>query len=81
MKEILLTQGQVALVDDIDHINHDTLNNQKSNLRIVTRSQNNMNRKPNVNGTSKYRTSLGVKSVKMGCSNQIPRNGVIFRTF
>jgi hypothetical protein len=28
----------------VDHINHDTLDNRKINLRIVTRSQNNMNK-------------------------------------
>jgi hypothetical protein len=40
---------------EIDHIDHNGLNNQRSNLRIVTHSQNGMNRKSF--GKSKY---LGV---------------------
>lgn len=35
-----------------DHINHDTLDNRRSNLRIVTTSQNNMNKKKQSNNTS-----------------------------
>ncbi len=41
----------------IDHIDHDTLNNQRHNLRIATHSQNMANRRPNRNAASKY---LGV---------------------
>ena len=39
----------------VDHINHDTLNNCKDNLRIVTRSQNMMNQTPQKNTSSKFK--------------------------
>lgn len=38
----------------IDHINHDTLDNRKENLRIVTPSQNAMNHKLHKHNTSGY---------------------------
>src|ERR1035437_2277071 len=38
----------------VDHKNHDTLNNQRFNLRNCTPSQNMMNRTINVNNTSGY---------------------------
>ena len=41
----------------VDHRDRDSLNNQKSNLRIATNGQNGANRRAKKNGTSKY---LGV---------------------
>lgn len=38
----------------VDHINHDSLDNRKSNLRIVTVSQNNMNKDVRTDNTSGY---------------------------
>jgi hypothetical protein len=37
---------------DVDHISHNTLDNRKQNLRIVTRSQNAMNQIKRINNTS-----------------------------
>ena len=37
---------------EVDHVNHDTLDNRKGNLRICTRSQNRMNREKQSNNTS-----------------------------
>jgi len=39
----------------VDHINHNTLDNRIENLRMCTNSQNHMNRKPHKNTTSKYK--------------------------
>lgn len=103
MKQIKLSQGQVAIVDDddfeelskykwhtlrsksgvcrarrtkrshtgnvlmhrqimtapdgmeVDHVNHDTLDNRKRNLRIVTKSQNQQNRLKRASGAGKYK--------------------------
>jgi hypothetical protein len=39
----------------VDHINHDTLDNRKCNLRVCTREQNNANQNISKNNTSGYK--------------------------
>jgi hypothetical protein len=49
----------------VDHIDHNGFNNQKSNLRLCTNSQNCMNKIKNPNSTSKYKgVSLNKESKK-----------------
>ena len=58
--------------DIIDHIDGVTLNNQKSNLRFCTASQNQHNRKINSNNTTEFK---GVSPNGKGYKAQIQLNG------
>lgn len=60
----------------IDHINHDVLDNRLCNLRIVSNQQNHFNRKPHEGSSSKYvGVSFYKKSNKWACNITI--NGKI----
>ncbi len=57
-REIILMPRQIMNAPegmDIDHQNHDTLDNRKENLRICTRSQNLANRGKQRNCSSKFK--------------------------
>lgn len=59
----------------VDHINHDTLDNRRKNLRICTRAENSMNRKLNINNTSGYKGISWNKPTKKWMA-QIRKNGI-----
>lgn len=65
-----LIMGQSSL--EIDHINHNALDNRRINLRFVTRSQNNINKKNVYSGVSKFRNKwrarikIGGKEIHIG---------------
>jgi ElaB/YqjD/DUF883 family membrane-anchored ribosome-binding protein len=58
----------------VDHINNDTLDNRKCNLRICTYAQNGMNKKVSKNSTSEY---IGVSKNKYGYYSRITVDGKI----
>lgn len=71
-KTILMHRDIMGISDpkmQVDHINHDTLNNQRNNIRIATCSENNANRKPGKNSSSKYKgVSWNKNANKWGAS-------------
>lgn len=65
----LILAGQLA-----DHVNHDTLDNRRSNLRPATRSQNVANTRKKPNCTSRFK---GVYRHAFGWRAQVKKNGVV----
>jgi hypothetical protein len=60
----------------VDHINHDTLDNRKDNLRVVTHQQNNCNRRGWKNSRSGYK-GVAWYSNNRGWRSQITVNGKV----
>lgn len=75
----LLHYGSICENKCIDHINHDRADNRICNLRLVTRSENSKNRKPNKNTTYcvgvTYRKDRGVFNVKISVDRKVKRLG------
>lgn len=54
-KKTIRMHALIMGVPGADHIDHDGLNNQRSNLRIATKSQNNHNQRPQRNVSSQFK--------------------------
>ena len=66
----------------VDHINHNGLDNRKENLRICTNNQNQMNSKKRPGMTSKYKGVSWHKQKKRWCSEiKINRNNIHLGSF
>lgn len=61
-----------------DHKNHNGLDNRRCNLRLCTAAQNQYNRKPHRNGTSKYKGVYWSEQNKKWCA-EICHNGRMIR--
>ena len=59
----------------VDHQDHDTLNNQRSNLRVCTYSQNNANRRKTAGCTSRFKGVYWNKGCRKWCA-QIKLGGL-----
>ena len=59
-----LVNGPIPKKMDIDHVSRDTLDNRLSNLRLATRSQNNINSKVRSDNTSGFKGVFYVKGRK-----------------
>ena len=56
LQTVIIGRENIPEGYDIDHINHDTLDNRKCNLRVISHADNNLNRKgKNTNNKSGYR--------------------------
>jgi hypothetical protein len=60
---------------DVDHIDHDGLNNRRSNLRLVTRMQNNHNQRK-TRGMSKYKGVTWSRKNRRWIAQFTPPHGV-----
>ena len=63
---------------DIDHIDHNTLNNQRNNLRICTRSQNMANGLSRKNSSSQYKGVYYCKQTKRWAANLTHEGKVVW---
>ena len=66
----------------VDHINHDSFDNRKSNLRIVTVSQNNMNKDIRADNSSGYTGVIPAKTLgKYIASIKVNQKRIYLGTF
>ena len=70
MHQVVISSVPIGMV--IDHINHNTLDNRRVNLRVCTVRENSLNKRPQKNNSSPYK-GVSIRKLKNGKIHYVAR--------